>query len=308
MKRQPRQPRLARVPDIFLPAALALSAGPEPAGALSLYVAALAVAACSLFASRSARLAFARQPAIRSVRGSVKVALLLTLLGGAILCVLWAALFKAWRPDAPVWIAAGCFLNIEHIFYEYMYAIGDRRSASLSRGLTALFALTGVLLAQTQPAFLVVMTGLAALVSAVVSLVMGDGARGKPNAAVLRLSPRAAVQTLLYPTAAAALVFFAHLDARPSAFFVGLTLFEGCRTPFRRSPQEARSLHRTLMIACSAAVLIGLAAELAVNAPERTKIAAVRCLEGIPAASILLLTAALCLIVLFGNVSKNTDE
>ncbi len=88
MRKSPNR-RLTRISDAFLPAAMmVVSALPDsvvrfPADfPLLLFAAWFAVALFSLFASRGLRIAFARQPAIRRVRGSVKCSLLLTLAGG----------------------------------------------------------------------------------------------------------------------------------------------------------------------------------------------------------------------------------
>ena len=288
-----RQPRLVRVPDAFLPATLAAFSilRPDSLSALLLYIATLIISALSLFAGRGIRIAFARQPAIRHVRGSVKCALLLTLAGAA-LSFLAARLLRHPMADALPLIAAGTLLNIEQIFYEYMYAIGDRRSAALSRSLTALFILTGLLLSEENALWLVGMAGLSALVSIIVSLVMGDGVRGRLDATVVRCAPRAALQTALYPAAALGIYFALRPERIGLPFFAGLTLYELCKTPFRRSPLEARPLNKYLLVACAAAALGMIAA----------RIASLRW-NSIPfMVCAMLLTAALCAFMLFGNI------
>ena len=304
--------RLVRIPDAFLPAALAGASmiHPNSLSALQLAFASLIVAALSLFAGRGVRIAFARQPSIRHVRGSVKSALALTLLGDVLCCAAVYLFFRQRMASILPLIAAGGLLNIEHVFYEYMYAIGDKRSAALSRGLTALFMLAGLLLAGgdlSRPLWPVVMAGLSALAALVVSLVMGDGARGKPNAAVLRVAPIAALQTALYPAAALALHFALHTDRVGMPFFAGLTLYELCKTPFRRSPSESRPFNRALLIVCGAAALLwalltqtGLLPMLEKKCPP-----ALMALVGqLPSACVLLAVAALCALALFGNVGR----
>lgn len=309
-----RQRRLSRVPDAFLPAALAAASLLRPANrsALELYVAWLLVCALSLFTSRGVRIAFARQPAIRHVRGSVKCALLATLIGGGVAVAALKLFFRDISPDPLPLIVSGVLLNIEHIFYEYMYAIGDDRSATLSRGLTALFTLAGLLLyegGQTfHPFFLVGMTGLAALVSVVISLVMGDGAKGRLDAAVLRCAPWAALQTLLYPAATAALVFICHFGRYSFAFFAGLTLYELCKTPFRRSMIESRSFNKALLIACGAAGLVWLAAGLLVKPAGSVDSAWLNVLNELPTACIMVLAAAACAFALFGRLPRKANE
>ena len=303
-----RQMRLVRVPDAFLPAALAVAAFLRPAGsaAIELYIATFIVSALSLFASRGIRIAFAQQPAIRHVRGSVKCALLATLIGGGIAAGVFA-LFKPLNiPDPLPLILSGCLLNIEHVFYEYMYAIGDRRSAALARGLTALFTLAGLLLysagSTLYPLRLAGMTALAVLVSLVISLVMGDGARGRLDASVLRCAPRSALQTALYPAAALGLFFLFNIDRVGLPFFAGLTLYELCKTPFRRSPLESRPFNRSLLIVCAAAGLVWLAAALIPLKTAGAENPLFELWRMLPNACAMVLTAAACAFALFGNI------
>ena len=294
-----RQPRLVRVPDAFLPAALAAFSilRPGDLAGLYLYAAALIVSALSLFAGRAVRLAFAQQPAIRHVRGSVKSALLMTLAGTA-LTVAAALIFRQAERFPTALIAAGGLLNIEHIFYEYMYAIGDRRSAALSRGLTALFTLAGALLSAENTLWLTGMAALSALVALVVSLVMGDGTAGRLDGALLRCAPRAAIQSALYPATALAVFVALKYDRAALPFFTGLMLYELCRTPFRRSSQEARGFNAALLITGAFAALGLFAAEI--FAPDGW-----RSLPGMTCAMVLL--AALCAFALYGNIHTKNE-
>ena len=301
MKR-PARPRLLRVPDTLLPLALALGCALQPGGWLpvNLYVAQMAAMCLSLFACRGVRVAFAWQPAIRAVRGSVKCALLLTLAGRALAAGAVALYFKGeWTRALPV-VAAGCLLNIEHIFYEYMYAINDRRSAAIARGLTAVLTLAGLLLADGQPLWLTGATAVSALVALVIALVMGDGTRGRLNAAVLRAAPRAAAQTALYPAVALAAILILKPERYALAFFVGLSLYELCKTPFRRSEMEAREFNRALLIVMGVCALgtAPLWLGLVIPAP----------LAEIPAVCAALLLAAVCALILFGNVGKGKSN
>lgn len=292
MKHRRRRPRLARAPDAFLPLALALHAALFPRGALALrlYAAELAVAGLSLFAARGARIAFARQPAMRSARGSVKAALLLTLAGGTLLSVAALLLHKHAGAALP-WIAAGCLLNIEHIFYVYLYAIGEGDSAALARGLTTLFVSAGLLLHSdgAQALWPPGLAGLAALTALVVALVLGDGAAGAINDAVVRAAPRAALQAALYPCAAGLLL---RLPGGTAAFFLGLALYELCGTPFRRAPEESRGFNRAL-----AAIAAVSAAGLAVGWALGRGMFSI-----LWSASAALLIAAACAFALYGCV------
>ena len=305
--------RLVRLPDAFLPAALAAASALRREGniALELYVAWLAVACLSLFASRGIRIAFARQPAIRHVRGSVKSALLMTLAGGALSAGALLAFLPALRPYWLPLILSGMLLNIEHIFYEYMYAIGDRRSASLSRGLTALFTASGLLMssgtAGPQSLWLVGMTALSALVALVISLVMGDGVKGRPDWTPARCAPLAALQTALYPAAALALGALIRVDPVGLPFFAGLALYELCKTPFRRSPMEAAPFNRALLIVCCAAGLVCLAAAKLPLAASGAQSLPGFLLKTLPAACAMIILAAICAFALFGNLDKRDE-
>ncbi len=301
MQKRIKKPSLLRLPDVFLPLALALCCALRPGSltAINLYVAIFATGCLSLFASRGVCLAFARQPAIRHVRGSVKCALLLTLAGAALAVGAAALFFKGeWARMRPV-IAAGCLLNIEHIFYEYMYAIGDRRSASLSRGITAILTLAGLLLAGSQPLWIVGTAGLSAIVALVISLVMGDGTRGRPDATVARVAPRAAIQTALYPVAALTAILLFHPVNYSFAFFAGLALYELCKTPFRRSAMEAKGFNRALLI------VIGLCAPgtvlfaMGIIKDARLTI--------LPATCAAVLIAAVCALGLYGNFRNSVE-
>lgn len=292
MKHHRKRPRLARVPDAFLPLALALHTALFPRGALALrlYAAQLAVACLSLFACRGARVAFARQPAMRPARGSVKAALLLTLAGTATLSAAALLLHKHAKAALP-WIAAGCLLNIEHIFYVYLYAVGEGDSAARARELTALFVFAGLVLRGdgARALWLPGLAGLAALVAVVLALVLGDGAAGAINAEVVRAAPRAALQAALYPCAAG---FLVRLPGGAAAFFLGLALYELCGTPFRRAPEESRGFNRALVAfaAVSAAVL---AAGWALGGERLTRLRL---------AAAALLIASACAFALYGRV------
>ncbi|MBR1820179.1 MAG: hypothetical protein IJ769_01005 [Clostridia bacterium] len=305
--------RLVRVPDAFLPTALAISSVLRRSSntALELYIAWFAVACLSLFASRGIRIAFARQPAIRHVRGSVKCALLITLAGGGVLVAALLLLGPERNPDPLPLVVAGCLLNIEHIFYEYMYAIGDGHSAALSRGLTALFTLVGLMLYETSQAFyplrLVGMTALSALVSLIIGLVMGDGSKGRLDSTVIRCAPRAALQTAFYPAAAVALVLICDFNHYSFAFFVGLALYELCKTPFRRSPLEARPYNKSLLIICSAAGLLCFASALIPFTASGVENLWTWLWRALPATCAMLIAAALCAFALFGNIQGKAE-
>ena len=294
------KPSLFRLPDALLPMALLAYSAlcPGDALAVQLYLALFAVSLGSLFAARGARIAFARQPAMRDVRGSVKSALLLTLAGGGVVAGAAALAYKGHFLDNWPLIAAGTLLNIEHIFYEYMYAIGDSRSASLSRGLTALFVFAGLLLANGQALWITGMAAISALVALVVGLVMGDGARGRTNGAIFRAAPRAALQTALYPAAALAAVLSLRPARYSASFFAGLALYELCKTPFRRTAMEARGFNYVLLgiiVICALSIVL-----------FATGMVADARFSDVPVVCAALLIAAVCALILFGNIKKKS--
>lgn len=320
MRKSPNS-RLTRISDAFLPAAMmVVSALPDsvvrfPADfPLLLFAAWFAVALFSLFASRGLRIAFARQPAIRRVRGSVKCSLLLTLAGGAIAAGASRLIPGLDGTAVLPLVAAGCLMNIEHIFYEYMYAIGDCRSATLSRGLSTLFIAAGMMLESPETSafrpFLVGAAALSALVAFVISLTLGDGARGKTNGELIRCAPSAALQTSLYPAAAAAFYFLFKPEHFSLPFFAGLTLYELCRTPFRRSPSESRAFNKALLIAGIAAALVGILFYINGSGIQGMKGAAsafYKFVEEIPTICAMVFAAAACGFALYGNIRKIDD-
>ena len=220
--------RLVRPSDALMPAGFLLACllGHASCAALT-FAAAFVISILSLFACHGARLAFAGQPSARSVRGSVKCALLLE---AAALTVAVALCLIIDPPEKGVFtalLAAGFCLNIEHTFYEYLFAQGDRFSAALSRGLSALLLLTGLALsggegAPFQPLWLPGLSLLAAFIAALVSLAPGKFQQGRINARVFAAAPRAAIQSLLYPALFVPVALLPGQRGVAAAFFCGL--------------------------------------------------------------------------------------
>ena len=293
--------KLLRPSDALVPAAFAIGALVHSGTyELTLYACYLAVGLLSLFSCRGVRIAFALQPSMRYVRGSVKCALLTQLAGLGLSFAAYKLLGEPGGAAIPALLAAGALLNIEHTFYEYLFAVGDGRSATLSHGLAALFLAAGIVLAKgpggaLRPEWTLAMTGLSALSAIAVSLVMGDGFKGPLNAAVLRAAPRAMLQSLLYPLAAgAALWVFAGWELSVG-LFCGLILYELCRTPFRRSPMESAPLNRALAAALPLSAA-GLAVSMQFLHIYSIKYVACCCCG--------LLLAALCALALYANVRR----
>lgn len=307
MNRTTRAPRLLRIPDGFLPVAgIAVSLFGQGRLSLKLFAACFATGLFSLFSCRGVRIAFARQPSMRNVRGSVKCALLTQALGFLAVLAVRRALFG--REDAlstPL-IAAGLLLNIEHTFYEYLYAAGDSQSAAMCRLLTAAFMAAGMRLSlgpggSIEPLWIPGAAGLSAAVALIVGGVLGGGLRGRINAQPIKDAPRAILHSALYPLAAAAaarLFGRAGWTALAPSFFAGLTLFELCRTPFRRSLSESRPMGLALAaIAAAAAICAGLCLRFASPA----------LIKPVCAACAALILAALCAFALFGRFAAGRE-
>lgn len=134
--------RLLRLSDLFLPAAfLATSLLGRQEAALGLFVALYATKLCALASADALRATFATQPSMKYVQGSALIALVAQLPGAA-LALLILYLIPGTRGLLPL-VPCGMLLNIEHVFYEYLYAVGDKKSAMGCRCLTAVLVLLG---------------------------------------------------------------------------------------------------------------------------------------------------------------------
>ncbi len=315
MPKLKRTLRLTRASDAFIPLAFAIcSLLLDPSVSLRLFAACLAVSALSLFSCFGVRAAFAIQPSMRSVRGTVKFALLLQIAGGLVAALICVLSLKE-DPDTIPLIASGFLINIEHTFYEYLYAAGDRRSATLCHGIAATFLVAGMGLSMGPENNcncwrITTMLEIAALVSLIIGCAMGDGLKGRINAQVLRCAPRAALQCALYPAVATLILWAMKSDACAFPFFAGLTLCALCRTPFRRSRLESVSLNRALLIALIVAAAVW-AATTFIPALTSTVDAAnpLSPLQAqLPTTCILVAAAAVCSFALYGNIKKIDDE
>lgn len=296
MKRPLKGVRIARLPDVLLPLALLIPAILGKAQeSLLLYACFLASHIASLGACCGLRAAFAWQTAIKSVRGSVKTALLLQI-PGALVPALAALIFgRGSLPTLLPYLIGGIMLNIEHVFYEYLYAVGDGYSAALCHGLTALFTLAGVMLgAGGEPLpWIPAATALSALVGGVIAWTMGDGTEGKPNDQVLRCAPRALIYSLIYPVIFAGIAALLRLEVIAVPFFAGLAVYELCRSPYRRSPMESGPMNLVLASLC-ALCIIGIAIQsIAVGGPWQNPVT--------PTLGAIVLASA-CAFAAFGSV------
>ena len=301
---RPSKLRLLRPSDAALPLAFLIAAiAGHGETAAAICAAKLAAHTLGLSTAEGARIAFATQPSMRAARGTVKLALLLQC-AGAILCGVGAWFFRGELALVKLLglTAAGLLLNIEHTFYEYLFAAGEKGSAMLCRLLTSILLLAGMLmspaLSLTSEApkdilFPLCASGVGMLVSAVIGLAIGGGLKGRLNPQVLRVAPRASLQSLLYPAlAVAAMLLVTWVRLEPIAFFAGLTLYQLCRTPFRRSSMEGRTFNRAVFaIALMCAAAFGATRIPALGTLPAADLAA-QC-------ALMLLLAAACVMILF---------
>lgn len=303
MKQRLANRRLIHIQDVFVP--LALLAGcflNAPVYALILFAGAFAVSALSLFAAFGERVAFAHQPAMRDVRGSVKCALLLESAGYIAATALVLLLFRREGETFLPVVAAGFFLNIEHTFYEYLLAAGEKKRATACEALAAVLALGGLALWDRVSDFpwILAATGVSALAAAALGAMTFDGLKGEVNAKVLRCAPRAAIQCALYPVAAALVTYFLLPKASIAAGFAGLAFCAIWRTPFRRSRLEAPPMNRALVLVGGVALAALLAVLFVPGLPDF--ILPVK--EEIIACCAMMLTAAAVSFGVYGNISR----
>ena len=301
-----RGPRLMRISDLFLPMAfLAVSLLERSEAAFGLFVAFCATKIGSLATSDGLRAAFATQPSMKYVQGSAIIALILQI-PGAVLALLALWLIPDTKLLLPL-IPCGMLLNIEHVFYEYLFAIGDKNSATFSRCITAVLTLLGLMLcipphrggftfAAIDSTWPLITCGLSALIGLFLCFTLGGKFHPVPNGEVLRRAPLSMLQAALYPALAiAALALLWPGRFFPAPLFVGLILYEACRTPFRHSPLESRNMNLMLLAVGGAAALCLVAFQFLFNIPQSIVIA-MTCAA--------LLIAALCAFALYGSFSR----
>ena len=314
MKRINRKTRLLRPADGFLPLALLIAAAlGHSTAAEQTFMNMLFPALFALASARGLRIAFSEQPSMRRVAGSVKLALALQFVGALAFFVI--DLIKNQGRFVAVnalYIAAGMFLNLEHVFSEYLYATGDGASATRVRAITAALTAAGVMMTTEAAAggllphnmeWLVGGTALSAVLAAFIGRSIGGKMKGKVNNRVLKCAPAAMVQTALYPViwllALLALrpIMFDSLTAVP--FFAGLTVYELARTPFRRSQREARGF----IIAMLVTVLIG-GVLIATRYVPTTQGILGKWNHELPATGVMLVAAAVSAFGMYGNIGR----
>ena len=297
--------RLLLPSDLFLPTAfLAACLLGRGAAALGLFVAWYASKLCALATSDALRAAFATQPSTKYVQGSGLVSLGCQLPGAAL-----SALILYLIPDTRLllpMVPCGLFLNIEHVFYEYLCAVGDRKRAFACRCLTAVLVLLGLILCMpsqpdlvplsaVNPGCLLITCGLSVLIGLFISLSLGGKLQPVPNPEVLRRAPLSMLHAGLYPALVLpALTLLWPGRFTPTPLFAGLLLYEACRTPFRRSPLESRPMNRLLLVVGAAALICLVVFQFLL----KTSLS-----EPIAMTGAALLIAALCAFGLFGSLT-----
>ena len=268
-KKISKKARLLRPSDGLLPLAfIAVSILGKSTAAEQVFINALFPALFALASARGVRIAFSEQPSMRKVAGSVKLALALQCIGAlAFLVVDLIRNHGVFVFTNMIYIAVGMLLNIEHVFYEYLFATGDEASAARVRAITSALVAAGIMMSSDAsgegllPYSLEWLLGgatLSAVLAALIGRTVGGRLKGRVNNRVLRCAPSAMVQSALYPlTWLLALmllkpIMFDSLTAVP--FFTGLMICELSRTPFRRDGTLNSGFNLTMLIV----VLLGI--------------------------------------------------
>lgn len=305
--------RMIRPADAFLPASFMIASIFDKADVvLEYFFTYFVIKLLALASSSGLRIAFTREPSIKRVQGSVSTALLLQLLGGVLCTGAWLIYNHFTASTFPlVALGIGFLLNIEHVFYEYLYATGDEHSSLMCRMITTIFFLAGVLLANHW--WQLGMVGVATLVSVIIGLSIGGKLQGNANLEPFRVAPRALAQAIIYVIPAFMFIGLHQFIDRWSGaslitvgpFFVGYAVYCLSQSPYRRAPREATVLNAVLLtLLLSSAVLV-----LAFNLPF---VGAFNYLSTTPAyfayhTAMLTGYAALCGLILYGNFARGKD-
>ena len=302
--------KIAKPADALLPLAfLIASLLGRSTTAIRLFLCFYAVKLCALATSDGLRRTFAGQPSMKSVQGSAILALILQCMG-ALIAGFIIPIFH-WDPALRPLIPCGLLLNIEHVFYEYLYAAGDDHGAAMYRSITALLTLTGLMLyapsandpvplGGRETACLLIAIGLTLPVGFTVSLVLGGKIAPRMNPEALHAFPLSMFRVALYPFAALATLRMLMPAISPAVpLFSGLILYSLCISPFRRTPRESKPLNRALLVAALIALSIGTIFHFI---PENSLTAVVT------PVCLCLMIAAACAFALYGNFRLKSRE
>lgn len=243
-KRRLKPIRLMRYGDGIMPAVWLIASFFAPEEKMLAFFAWFGVRMFALFTADGLRMAYATQPGMREVRGSTTGALLMQIIGA----IAMSAAFQIKSPDMLALIGIGLLLNIEHVFYEYLHAAGDRYSAILCRILTATFMAAWLFMKLDVWAGLGVSV-LSALLALIIAITIGDWRPAALNVGIFKALLRALIYGALYPAAVLMLCHIMSWDFDVRAFLTGCLLLELCRTPFRRSWLESTGMNRALFAA-----------------------------------------------------------
>ena len=258
------RPTAALFPAVCLIAAL-LGKADTVFGLLTAYFVLEAFTLCAPDAFRNAA---ARETGVRRVDRRFGGALMQILIGcGALACCAYLILKRdgtfCLLNDISRLACCALLIIIEHTFEERMYALGRPMDGALLAWISNLLLAAGIFVTGKNDLILLILTGLAVLISLITSLFV---APFKSFSLVPRnygFSPRAIVQTLLYPAVAAAGMNFFGIDL-PHAL-AGWILWRLARTVCRRSQDESLPMNLLLIAVC--AVAVGLSVFFPVAVP-----------------------------------------
>jgi len=231
----------------------------------------------TLCAPAAFRIAAAREPGVRRVGRCFWGGIAQCIIGGALVFVPIASLASsAAYTSGFIALAAAAFLIIiEHMFEERIFALGRKVDGTLLSLISNGFLLLGLLLdagnalkapeiysrllgrtAELGNFYLLCGCAASVVISIVLSLLIAPGKGFTPLPLNCRFAPKALLQELLYPAAAAMVIvtlpgnsiFTHHL-------LLGLMLWQLSRTVCRRTESESRKLD-WLLLGISAALAV----------------------------------------------------
>lgn len=271
----------------------------------------LAVKLFSLFTADSVRMAYATQPGMRQVKRSTTAAFLMQFVGAGAVLGLYSLVFHGITPFTVVIIGIGLMLNIEHVFYEYLAADGDRYSSNLCEILNAVLLITGIMV--EKPGIPVITLSLSAagcLITLLIAVVLSGYRIGKLNFAPIRHAPRAVLYGLAYPATIAAVVYSLRDMSAGSeialkwsvyglyiGFYAGLAMLRVVSTPFRRSRFESRTMVPVMSIVAVLSAAICVLSRMTELVPAYIAWAAGAC-------SMCIAVAAVIALMLWGSIGR----
>lgn len=309
---------LMRPTDVLLPMALLTS---DMLGPVTLrgwiFAGWLSVRLFALFSADSVRMAYGTQPGMRQVMGSTTLALLMQIAGAAIAAGLYAFVFHGITPFTLAIIGIGLMLNIEHVFYEFINAEGDRYSGVICSILTVMLFITGIFLENGGvPTITLILTGISCFISMLVAVISSGFRPSRLNSGVFRHTLRAMIYGLAYP-----LFFITVLYALDTAidnefmeridesgkkwietglrcgFFAGYMLLTLFRTPFRRSNAECRALWPALIGTSTICIALSVACSVISAVPDTV-------FYSVGAFTIGILISVAVILLLWSNIKK----